>query len=244
MSTPEQPSSGAMATSTPVSTRHDQRREVILGVAQEVFNAEGFAAASMSAIATRLGGSKGTLYNYFTSKEALFEACIRHQCARFAVGLYDLPDDPPVAEVLSRFGETYLDHLFSPWAVRMFQIIVAEAHRTPDLGRVFYAAGPAVGVGRLEDYFQRAKVLGKINPADCALAAVQFMSLCRSHQHFALVLNLTERPTAAAISSGVAEAVEMFLARYGVERAGPSSIERPGSVAPPRGPAYNPPAQL
>ncbi|MGH6965637.1 MAG: TetR/AcrR family transcriptional regulator, partial [Phenylobacterium sp.] len=43
----------------------DARREAILDVAQEVFLEEGFANASMSTIAARLGGSKGTLYNYF-----------------------------------------------------------------------------------------------------------------------------------------------------------------------------------
>ena len=52
----------------------DARRELILDVAQEVFLEEGFANASMSTIAARLGGSKGTLYNYFKSKDDLFTA--------------------------------------------------------------------------------------------------------------------------------------------------------------------------
>jgi AcrR family transcriptional regulator len=47
----------------------DARREAILGVAQEVFLEEGFAAASMSTTAARLGGSKGTLYDWFKSKD-------------------------------------------------------------------------------------------------------------------------------------------------------------------------------
>ena len=45
------------------------RRELILDVASEVFLKEGYAATSMSEIAARLGGSKGTLYNYLKSKE-------------------------------------------------------------------------------------------------------------------------------------------------------------------------------
>ena len=43
----------------------DSRRQAIMDVAREVFMAEGFAEASMSAIAAQVGGSKGTLYNYF-----------------------------------------------------------------------------------------------------------------------------------------------------------------------------------
>ena len=50
------------------------RRETILEIARDMFFTEGYAAVSMSAIAARLGGSKGTLYNYFASKEELFSA--------------------------------------------------------------------------------------------------------------------------------------------------------------------------
>jgi len=197
------------------TARQDQRREAILAVAREVFNAEGFAAASMSAIAARLGGSKGTLYNYFPSKESLFEACIRHQCARFADGLFDMPDDRPVAEVLARFGRRFLDHLFSEWAVRLFQIIVAEAHRSPELTRMFYDAGPAVGLRGLQAYLQRAVAADRLAAPDCAVAAAQFMALCRGHSHLVMVLNLGDRPSDAAIALDVARAVEMFMARYG-----------------------------
>ena len=53
----------------PAFPNRDQRREAILQVAREVFFEYGYSAASMSTIAARLGGSKGTLYNYFKNKE-------------------------------------------------------------------------------------------------------------------------------------------------------------------------------
>jgi AcrR family transcriptional regulator len=71
---------------TPAPTR-DQRREHIIHVAREVFfffEQLGYSAASMSTIAARLGGSKGTLYNYFKSKEELFEAQVRDMCGHAA----------------------------------------------------------------------------------------------------------------------------------------------------------------
>ena len=59
---------------------------------------QGFAATSMSAIATRLGGSKGTLYNYFKSKEELFGAVVSRECAGLAASLFENvpPDGKPV----------------------------------------------------------------------------------------------------------------------------------------------------
>ena len=53
--------------------RTDQRRQAIIDVALDVFREHGFERASMTMIAGRLGGSKGTLYGYFQSKEELFE---------------------------------------------------------------------------------------------------------------------------------------------------------------------------
>ena len=73
--------------------RRDERRDGILDVARECFLAEGYAATSMSTIAARLGGSKGTHYNYFKSKEELFEAMMQRQCGALAETLFDLAHD-------------------------------------------------------------------------------------------------------------------------------------------------------
>ena len=61
--------------------RREDRRDAILDVAYECFVAEGYGSTSMSTIAARLGGSKGTLYNYFKSKEELFDAFVRRACS-------------------------------------------------------------------------------------------------------------------------------------------------------------------
>ena len=45
--------------------------------ALDVFAEKGFAAARMEDIAARAGAAKGTLYLYFPSKEAVFEALVR-----------------------------------------------------------------------------------------------------------------------------------------------------------------------
>ena len=79
-----------MQTLTKPRVDRDARREAILDVAQDVFLDEGFAAASMSTIAARLGGSKGTLYNYFKSKEELFNAYVQRRCMWQHDAIYEL----------------------------------------------------------------------------------------------------------------------------------------------------------
>ena len=59
----------------------DSKRDAILQAAADIFHEQGFEGASMAGIATRVGGSKSTLYRYFSSKEELFVA-VSHQAAK------------------------------------------------------------------------------------------------------------------------------------------------------------------
>jgi AcrR family transcriptional regulator len=196
--------------------RRDQRREAILEVARAVFVEEGYAAASMSSIAARLGGSKGTLYNYFKSKEDLFAAYIRDECSRSADVMFDTTDDGGNIEArLSSLGERFLSHVLSETAVRNYQLVVSEAHRTPELAQAFYEAGPALGLLRLTSLLEDARERGEIEAEDCEVAAMQFMVLCRGNLHFRYSLNLIGLPTEAEIKATVDEGLRTFMARYG-----------------------------
>src|SRR5579862_2413366 len=108
-----------MATDTaPEGQRSDARRRAILEVGREVFLAQGYAATSMSEIAAKLGGSKGTLYNYFRSKEELFSAFITDTCQGPAMALFDqLPTadaGKSIRDNLVEFGANFLGFILSP----------------------------------------------------------------------------------------------------------------------------------
>jgi AcrR family transcriptional regulator len=204
-----------------LDARRDARRETILEVARQVFFEEGYAAASMSSIAARLGGSKGTLYNYFKSKEALFEAYIEYACGQWRAWIFDLPEADAIATadveaVLADLGERFLGHLVTDSAIRLLQLVIAEAQRAPELSRTFYEAGPGGGIARLAAFLEAAKAAGQIDPPDCRMAAQQFLSLCRGHLYFRYSLNLIPRPSPAEIKAEVARAVTLFLGGYGV----------------------------
>jgi AcrR family transcriptional regulator len=59
--------------------RAERTRNAILDAAAEVFEARGFAGASLSDILTRAGVTKGALYFHFSSKEDLAKALIEEQ---------------------------------------------------------------------------------------------------------------------------------------------------------------------
>src|SRR3954464_9054153 len=115
----------------------DARREAILDVAEAVFLEQGFAAASMSEIAARLGGSKGTLYNYFKSKDELFQAYVQRRCVLNLDEIYGIESRAEsVRETLARVGRGFLKRVLSDENLRHFRLIIAEAERAPEFGRM------------------------------------------------------------------------------------------------------------
>lgn len=205
------------AASNPRAPTRDERRETILKVAREVFFEHGYRATSMSTIAARLGGSKGTLYNYFKNKEELFEAQVRERCGQAADRILEVSPEGEPAETLTRLGEQYLQHLYSEETVQMFRILVAEAQRSPELARVFYEVGPARGQRGLQDYLQAAQARGCLHVADCALAAEQFLSLCKGRTHLQFLLNLIPPLKPEQIRLQIAQAVSAFMTLYGAK---------------------------
>ena len=65
----------------------EERQQQIVDVALELFSKNGFHAVSVSAIARACGVSKGLMYNYFESKEALLEFILRDYSQEISVHL-------------------------------------------------------------------------------------------------------------------------------------------------------------
>lgn len=68
----------------------ESRQLQIMGVALKLFAMEGYGHVSISRLASEAGISKGLMYNYFESKEALLVAIIEHGLTEF-LDLFD-PD--------------------------------------------------------------------------------------------------------------------------------------------------------
>jgi len=72
------------------------RREAILAAAERAFNKHGYASTTVAEVAVEAGISKGSIYNYFQSKEDLF-----HQVFGHVVGSVEVDLGRIVAEPLS-----------------------------------------------------------------------------------------------------------------------------------------------
>jgi AcrR family transcriptional regulator len=202
----------------PPKTGRDARRDAILRIALEAFLTDGYAATSMSSIAAKVGGSKATLYNYFTSKEELFAAVIAEKCQDVHRLLFEIElEHGDFRTSLSRLAERFLGLVLSDEKVAIFRLITAETARFPELGRAFYQSGPLQGKKLLANYFDRAVAEGNLKPGDTSVMSSHFFSLCKGEMHHRKLWNVTPSPSDEEIRATAGDAVAMFLAAYGSE---------------------------
>jgi AcrR family transcriptional regulator len=220
-----------------VRQKSEARRRLILQAAKAAFEELGFEQASMSAIAARVGGSKATLYNYFKSKDELFQALVADSADQHIsqmVGLLgpvavelakDVPqkmasvmalleDTDDIKGTLCRFGEQVLRVMHTPehQAVRR---MVLTAAQNPAIGRLFYERGPGQGARMVEQYFSGAIASGKLRNGDPAVMAAHFRALIEAESHDATLFNLRGTLCDDEIITMVGRAVQVFLAAYG-----------------------------
>jgi TetR/AcrR family transcriptional repressor of mexJK operon len=192
------------------------KAESILAAAWQSFLARGFGAVSMDAIAREAGASKATVYAYFASKEELFGAVIAREGERYFRGFSAGELDPCAVEAsLAEIARRFLDLVLSPEAIAINRIIISEASRFPQLGEVFWRAGPERTRVQIEAFLSRAVAAGTLAIADTRVAAEQFVALLRGDIHQRQLLRLDDGVDAAELAAATAAAVATFLKAFG-----------------------------
>jgi TetR/AcrR family transcriptional regulator, mexJK operon transcriptional repressor len=209
---------------TPILVKHgkderkDERRAAIVDIAHAAFLADGYAATSMSTIAAKVGGSKATLYNYFSSKEELFIAVVSRKCEQMQSLLYDAQvESGDFRSALQNFGEHFIALVLQEESVATYRMVMAECERFPELGRVFYDTGMKQGRARLGEYFEEAIAAGDLRNCDSVLMANYFFDLCMSGIHTRKLWNVQPPLSPKGIHDNVARAIAVFMAAFGTK---------------------------
>ncbi|HEY3890969.1 MAG TPA: TetR/AcrR family transcriptional regulator [Bradyrhizobium sp.] len=195
--------------------RGEKRRRELALVAERLFLRQGYTETTMQMIASEAGGSKETLYRHFASKEAMFAELISARAATIAGPQSALARDELPKTALFELGMSLMGLMAKSETSSLFNIVVAEVHRTPDLARIFYDRGPGTTLRRLMEYLRSATVRGQLNCRDPQRAAKLFLGAVISHHHLhCLIGKPSGRLSTAEMRNHVKAAVEMFLARF------------------------------
>ena len=178
------------------------KRAAILDGARAVFMREGFAQGSVDAVAAEAGVGKQTIYRHFRSKEALVQALVEAMCAPEV--LQPPPRSLPAGERLRELLLTFAVGVAAPDSVRLYRAIVAEADRTPGLGRLFWEAGPRQVRAAI------AQLWGEEHDAAAApIVAEQLVQLALGDAYQALVLG-TGSPAPEVFERQIDAALALF----------------------------------
>jgi AcrR family transcriptional regulator len=196
----------------------ETKRESILAAASDVFLEAGFEGASMAEIATRIGGSKGTLYGYFSSKEELFVAVIHEEASKQFEPVFAAlnKEADNLAKTLQTFGEKILEFLCLSTSIQTRRAVLAESGRT-NIGKRFHELGPKVGMQQLAAFLDKQMALGKLNKSDPMLAALQLFALLECETVMPLMLGIEEALSKQRIKLAVGRALQTFFAAYAVQ---------------------------
>src|SRR5687767_9372770 len=110
-------------------------REGLHAAAEAVFAEKGFAATKMTDIAERAGVAEGTLYNYFPSKEEIFEEIMAARSGAFMAALTPSGDAKTPLDRLEEIVRQTLAHLDQNSAL-FAMFIERGAHAEYDLERI------------------------------------------------------------------------------------------------------------
>ena len=194
----------------------DAKRQEILAAAAAVLREQGFAGASMTAVSERVGGSKATLYRYFSSKEDLFLTTLLDAAHDQATKVFDMlrPTDHP-RPALERFGARFLELTLSPDVLALRRILIAEGSRS-GLGQRLFERGPKITWSKMAAFLQHGVRLGRLRDEDPWVMAMHLRGLLEADivNRALLGADIDARP--AALKRHAAKAVDVMLRAYGV----------------------------
>lgn len=202
----------------PSRDEQSRRQDVLLDVALDEFQAEGFGGANIETIARKAGVGKSTIYRNYKTKQGLLLAVAQRRMAelgaRWCELSFDLDDPEGTLYQIAQMG-------FDEWSGKslpIYRIIFTEATRLPELARVVHDLSLTNAVWPVTDYFQQLQDHGTIAVRDMAEAVSTFLTIAVGGTRFLIMPSQLDD---AARDQLARDAVQFFL--HGCSTRGPRS---------------------
>lgn len=200
--------------------RDPARLKRVIDSASQHFLQYGFAATSMEAVAAMAGVSKMTIYQYFASKEALFECCVAERTDLiFSILKSDSSDLQPLPHptvVLEQVAVQFVALMRDDQVIGMHQLLIASAKQHPSLCQIFFNQGPRRLGTQLSIYFQNLADEKRIALTSAEQTADHFLSLLLGSLHLRSLLGL-QKPTASEDAQLIEDSLAAFFRAYPID---------------------------
>lgn len=210
--TPRAPLAGTSSPASDGRKRPAGKREKIVRSAAKLFLEKGYDNVSINDIIAAVGGSKGTIYSNFGSKEKLFEAVVEQMCADVTINIDTRPTGT-VEEQLTRIARSFVANVTSPPILRFHRLMTSIGRSFPTAGRLFYNTGPRQAQKIIADWIALHQRAGTIrDDVDADRLAVLFHDMVIGEQHLSwLTSAASDKERAKRVEQTVRLAVTVFL---------------------------------
>jgi AcrR family transcriptional regulator len=199
--------------------RTEEKRDEIVRIASEAFNELGYDRCSMATISDRLGGSKATLYGYFSSKEELLRAVLQCQVAsEFDKIMHELHEEPDLREGLVKLGTAYLKKKLSSLPVANIRCIVNQPPCS-SMGKEFYEGVIHHAFKKIAAQLQVLMDQGRLKQADPWVALMHWKGLHDWDFFERRLIGVITGPEDVDIERVATLGADAFLKLYGTEDA-------------------------
>ncbi|MGV8856780.1 MAG: TetR/AcrR family transcriptional regulator [Devosia sp.] len=152
--------------------RAEARPDEVLDAALAVFVQKGFAASRVEDVARHAGISKGLVYLYFSSKEALLEGIVRRALVPIADhamrDLAQFEGDPRIA--ITMLMTLLCRHLADPGKLAVPKLMLGEVTRFPELAAMYRRDVIDKVRPALQALLARGAASGQLRPIDAEMA--------------------------------------------------------------------------
>ena len=151
--------------------RKDARPAEIIAAAMRLWGERGFSATRLEDVAMGADIAKGTIYRYFPSKEALFEAALQERIVATMDRAKAMAQgfDGPTKVMLSRFFDAIRAELVDGGSSVFLRILLSEGHRFPELVRRYEKVVLSRGLSTVRAILAAGVARGDLRPeaVDC-----------------------------------------------------------------------------
>jgi len=197
----------------------DERKALILQAAEQVFAATGYGDATMEEIARACGMAKKTVYKFFPDKAALFGALVdSHEVLRDSWTSRPRADASP-RDRLRQILLELSSFILSPRQIALTRLVIAEAHKSPELAERFYGECVEKTLSFLARELELESPDPQSDAPDIRLVADMFLgATLGALQLKVLMLNFDPETLARELKARVELASEMMLQAFDARR--------------------------
>lgn len=189
-----------------------QKRRELLSIASELFLAKGYDGVTLDEIVATAGGSKSNIYKHFHGKEGVFFAALEALCSEIlSTMIRPKAYAVPLPDALRAIGHAFYDSVLTPRAIELQRLVIAEAHRFPEVSRMWYERGPDRSYRWLTEFLDERQRKGEVRIRDTRMAAVLFHDMLTYEIHQQVLLGLINKPSRDVLDARIQGAVHVLL---------------------------------